>query len=102
MKLSKYFLFLNRRTSFTQNVLSGETLIFYSKCYFNLIIALDVKDYLELSQNGIHKESKNTIRTLSVYSTSNTDMLLADPGIPLHLEFASQGDTFNKNSDGRP
>lgn len=81
---------------------SGEILAFWSKCYSNLIIALGVKDYLELLQNGTHNDSKNTIRTWNVCSLSTTDMLLANPSIPLHSNFASKGDNFNKNSDGEP
>lgn len=65
-------------------------------------MGLDVKDYLELLQNGIHKDSKNTIRTLNVCSLSITDTLLANPGIPLHSKFASKGNNSNKNSDGGP
>jgi len=65
-------------------------------------MALDIKDYLELLQNGIHKDSKNIVRTLNVCSPSITDMLLANPSITLHSTFASKADNFNKNSDGGP
>lgn len=42
-----------------------EKLLFWSNYSSNLIIAFNVKNYLELLQNGAHRYNINTIRTLN-------------------------------------
>ena len=61
-----------------------------------------MKDYLELSQNEIHKDSKNTIMTSSMCSLNSTCMFLSNPGNLLPLKSAFKGGTDNKNSDDGP
>lgn len=47
-------------------------------------MALDVKDYLELLQNLIHKGSKTTVKTLNVCSLTIADMLLICRLVPAY------------------